>query len=273
MNVDDLDLNISLWRYMDFSKFVDLVLNEKIYLSPLRKFEDIYEGHISNVSKKKQQQYVQTLSNYLGYSKKTDEIQAIDEKENDAEKKLVYFAYANCWHSNKYESAAMWRLYAQTNEAIAIKTTLGNLIKAVKPLKSLRADGFFCVKKIEYVDYNDVNSFPEKYNFIQPVSPLCTKRLSFKHENEIRLLYLKSNLLFPPCHPSEKSKIESMSLKDLENMSSSGVNVDINLRDLIEKIYVAPDAPIWFYEMTKEFLKKMNLDYIECEKSSLYELK
>ncbi|EOR05998.1 hypothetical protein [Acinetobacter tandoii] len=267
-NLDEIDQDIELWRYMDFSKFCDLIVNEKIYLSPLKKFEDIYEGHFSKVSKLKQQQFVQTIANWLNY-----ESSEVDEEEYEATAKLVYFAYANCWHSNKFESAAMWKLYAQTNEAIAIKTTVGSLMEATVPLDSMRGEGLFCVKKIDYVDYDDVTTFPDNYNFLQPIAPLFTKRLSFEHEREIRLSFIRVNHLFPSCHPSNKSKFENLSKVELEEISKVGIHVNVDLKRLIEKVYVAPDAPYWFYEMTKAFLKKMGLEHIECVKSSLYEIK
>lgn len=271
-NLDDLDQNIILWRYMDFSKFCDLILGEKIYLSPLRKFEDIYEGYFSDVSKLKLQEFSQRLTNFVNYGKPFIKVE-IDEKEYEATEKLVYFTYANCWHSNKFESAAMWKLYAQTNEAIAIKTTVANLLEAVKPDESLRKDGFFCVKEIVYVDYDDVESFPKGYKFIQPIEPLFTKRLSFKHESEIRLAYLRRNLSFPRCYPADKCRIENMSTSELEEMSEVGIHANVDLKKLINKVYVAPDAPNWFYEMTKAFLAKMGLEEIACEQSSLYKLK
>lgn len=124
-----------------------------------------------------------------------------------------------------------------------------------------------------YVDLDDEESFPDDYNPLQPISPLFVKRKSFEHENEIRLSYIKINNIFPSRHPEEKIKFENMSKKELEEISKNGVSVDVDLKNLIEKIYIAPDAPSWFFEMVKTFLAKLNLKDIECEKSLLYQLK
>lgn len=268
MNWDNLDTEVTLWRYMDFSKFVDLILSEKIYLSSLKGFEDVYEGYISNPHRQKNADYVNTMSNWLGYSNNPISLNDVPKDNN-----LVYFAYANCWHNNKFESAAMWKLYARTNEAIAIKTNLGRLIDSVKPASPLKEEGILIVKKMYYVDLDDEESFPDDYNPLQPISPLFVKRKSFEHENEIRLSYIKNNNIFPSCHPEEKIKFENMSKKELEEISKNGVSVDVDLKNLIEKIYIAPDAPSWFFEMVKTFLAKLNLKDIECEKSLLYQLK
>lgn len=39
--------------------------------------------------------------------------------------------YISCWHMNEYESAAMWKLYAKSSDAIAIQTTFQKLCESI----------------------------------------------------------------------------------------------------------------------------------------------
>ncbi|MDD3056315.1 MAG: hypothetical protein PHE16_10630 [Aliarcobacter sp.] len=43
--------NVKLWRYMDFIKFVSMLLNKSIYLSNANTFEDNFEETILNANK------------------------------------------------------------------------------------------------------------------------------------------------------------------------------------------------------------------------------
>ena len=42
-----LDPNTIVWKYLDLSKFVDLLLYKKLFMSRSDKFEDQYEGTFS----------------------------------------------------------------------------------------------------------------------------------------------------------------------------------------------------------------------------------
>jgi hypothetical protein len=43
-------MNLALWRYMDFAKFVALLTSKKLFLSRADKFEDRFEGSYSNAN-------------------------------------------------------------------------------------------------------------------------------------------------------------------------------------------------------------------------------
>jgi hypothetical protein len=47
-------------------------------------------------------------------------------------RKLVSSYFVNCWHMNEHESAAMWRLYSQADEAICVQSTFARLADAVQ---------------------------------------------------------------------------------------------------------------------------------------------
>ncbi|MED1409799.1 hypothetical protein [Bacillus paramycoides] len=51
-----------------------------------------------------------------------------------------------------------------------------------------------------------------------------------------------------------------------------GKNIRMNLDELIEKVYVSPDAAPWFVEVVKVVLEKFGVD-AEVIYSDLYEIK
>ncbi|QIP55444.1 hypothetical protein [Hafnia alvei] len=148
----DLSSEIILWRYMSLDKFIDLIDSSELFLSPLAFYEntDPFEGlmplpvkkmlldstikiHkelISNYSSLKSKMHnnpeVQTelkkIGNDLINNIKTAEIKYIS---------MVKSTKVNCWHNNTDESEAMWKLYSQQNNGIAIKTSIEKISKSI----------------------------------------------------------------------------------------------------------------------------------------------
>jgi len=79
----------------------------------------------------------------------------------------------SCWHMNEFESAAMWRLYAGGNNAIALQTRFDRLA-SVLPDE-------FGMGRVRYIDYL-TDRIPEGNVF----NPIMYKRKSFEHEEEVR---------------------------------------------------------------------------------------
>ena len=91
----------------------------------------------------------------------------------------------------------MWRLYLKSNDGVAIKSTVSNLHKSFINTR----EKLIC-SKIRYLDYDkDIwyheTEFP--YRSYNLYTPLIHKRIEFKGEEELRLLY-DSNKMFLNCH-------------------------------------------------------------------------
>ena len=54
-----------------------------------------------------------------------------------------------------------------------------------------------------------------------------------------------------------------------KNNSSNGVNIDIDISNLIRKVYVSPTAPQWLVELTGEVSRKYEIT-VPVVKSDLY---
>ncbi|HFF3186763.1 TPA: DUF2971 domain-containing protein, partial [Bacillus cereus] len=90
------------------------------------------------------------------------------------------------------------------------------------------------------------------------ILPFFTKRLSFKHEEEVRVVY---SALDEKGFWDDTTKYEDI----------YGINLKVDLNELIESIYISPDAPPWFASVVEVILEKFNID-AKVIHSKLYEL-
>lgn len=226
---------IKLWRYMDFTKFVALISSGQLFLCRSDKFRDPYEG--SFPIKNRQEDAVV-------FSEVPPE-----HRENLAQQLYGHskwtrqWTYISCWHINEFESAAMWDLYTKTEEAIAIETTY-------ELLGSCMPDNSF-LGLVEYINYN-TDMIPVNNVF----HPFMFKRKSFEHEKEARVLMQE----LPMSDGTFDYKIQN---------EKFGINIDINLNTLIQKIYIAPNAASWFTDLVKEITNKYSIK-APVIKSDLY---
>lgn len=219
------DVNIKIWRYMDFTKFVSLLEKKCLFLSRVDMFDDPYEGATSHAN-----------SEIRPFLYKDQGLPPNAVLQMSMFMKMTrQWTYVNCWHMNQSESAAMWKLYAQTNEAVAIQSTFSKLHQ------SLPSDTY--LGKVNYIDY-DKDWLPEGNAF----RPYVHKRRSFEHEKELRVLMQDL--------PSTGSGFDH----NLINIEL-GKSIEINLSELIEHVYVSPTAPNWFYDVVCGVSKRYGYEF------------
>lgn len=224
------DRNCKIWRYMDFTKFVAMLNNKALFFSRADLLGDSFEGSFS-----KENVRVRPIV-YKEMIKSANQaaISSILEVMKKCAEWVREWTYINCWHMNEHESAAMWKLYALSCEAIAIQSTYDRLFRC------LPDDGFF-VGKVKYIDY-EKDVIPENNTFY----PFVHKRKSFEHEREVRAVHQSL--------PARDGKL----LVGVSN-SETGRNVAVNLNDLIECIYLAPRVPLWFSKLVAETIEKYGI--------------
>lgn len=233
------DVNVQIWRYMDFTKFVSLLDKSALFFPRADKLDDPFEGSFSKANIKLRPEV------YKG------EIpQHIFEQLGEFIKSLKKFTAINSWHLSEYESAAMWRLYLKSNEGIAIQSTFARLKNS---LKDENYDVY--IGKVKYIDY-ERDWIPERNLFY----PFLHKRKSFEHERELRALVQKI--------PTKRNGGINFS-KTL--FDEYGIHVAVDLDILIERIYVAPTCPDWLFELVRSVANKYGLDK-EVLRSSLDEV-
>ena len=210
-----------VWKYLDLSKFLDLLLSQRLFMSRSDKFEDQYEGTFSEPTFEEIKKLSQHNPEFLKFYKERRE-------------KVVI----SSWHINEYESFAMWQIFTQNNEGLAIQSTVGRLQSA------LQADTTYqqSIGEVNYIDYKK-----EHIPFDDMFFPFLFKRKSFIYEREIRII----------CDASARV-----------NPVNEGLNISININDLIEKIYIHPKSENWYKKLVIELLKRLDFDFL-IEKSDL----
>ncbi|GAA3737648.1 MULTISPECIES: DUF2971 domain-containing protein [Flavobacterium] len=156
------DPDTIVWKYLDLSKFLDLLLSKKLFMSRSDKFEDQYEGTFSEPTYEEIKKLAADNPEFLNYYKTHREKVAI-----------------SSWHINEYESFAMWQIFTKNNEGLAIQSTIKRLQKAVKPENNF--DQY--IGEVNYIDYKK-----EYIPFDDLFFPFLFKRKSFQYEREVRIL-------------------------------------------------------------------------------------
>lgn len=210
-----------IWRYMDFAKFVNLLCNKSLFFCRSDKFEDPYEGSITRANYK--------LRESMGISKSAKEGQS------ELFKNIRKYTFINCWHMNDVESNAMWKLYLNNDEGIAIQSTVGKLIDSINTAKDVK------ILPVTYINY-EIDYMPTDDLF-------CTfvhKEKAYSHEREIRAIIQEI-----PKIPDLNSYSEPLTV---------GLKVEINLDKLIDSIYVSPTASTWLEGTVKSVIEAYKIE-------------
>lgn len=240
------DINESVWRYMDFTKFMYLLNDSSLYLCRADLFEDKFEG---SITKKNLEERNEKFQNYHHQDPNMIATNFLSTYCKD----LREFTFINCWHLNNYQSAAMWKLYSKIPEAIAIQTSYSKLVNAL----SIDEKDLY-IGKISYIDFDkdnkkDANTL-DAYKY---------KRKSFEHEKEVRIIYQE-----PYIYELENEKF-NINKKKIQ--SKKGINIEFPLNELIENIYVSPVASDKFLKQVDILCKKYEIK-AEIIKSDLYDI-
>ena len=210
-----------VWKYLDLSKFLDLLLSKKLFMSRSDKFEDQYEGTFSEPTFEEIKKLSINNPDFLNYYKTHREKVAI-----------------SSWHINEYESFAMWQIFTQNSEGLAIQSTVNRLKNAFNSETQHQQ----YIGEVNYIDYKK-----EYIPFDDMFFPFLFKRKSFQYEREVRII----------------TDVSESNIKLNEGLK---INVDIN--QLIEKIYIHPKSENWYKNLVIQLVEQLGFDFT-IEKSDL----
>ncbi|MDD4858787.1 MAG: hypothetical protein PHR56_01075 [Dehalococcoidales bacterium] len=230
--------DIVIWRYMDFSNFIDIISTSELYFSSIKRLNDPFEGTYTKINK-------DLLNKQLrGEITKTPGLDFIDTEHHKLENIRDTFLFlrksfaVNCWNISEHESAALWKMYCSGLDGIAIQSTVGRLKEA---LKTESRDIY--IGKVKYINYL-VDMIP----FSGITTPIYYKRKSFQYENELRL-----STLMPIS-----SKIAETT-NHLITKSQEGCRIKIDVNQLITKVYISPTCGKWLKKLVESVTCKYGL--------------
>lgn len=238
-------MSLTLWRYMDITKFERMLRDSSIYFCSAREFEDKFEAEYAwgLNGHKKFLHHIKTL--YKKYGGGMDE-SYFTMMQLKTLKDLSSRSYVSCWNKEVYESEAMWKLYCNPSKerGLVIKTDLRKLKSVLEHL-----DRPFKFKSVQYKP----SFFMESYD-IDIEKMLTYKRKAFAFENEFRVFFIDKQT-------SEPTK---------------GMALPIDLKNLITEIRLSPYSEPVFKNEVAELLEKYGLCFpihrSEIEANPIYEI-
>lgn len=237
----------SLWRYMDFAKFVALLDQKGLYFPRADTLEDRFEGAIGIASREQawDDHYVARFREIVESGTADNPVPNLtaDIIEADARRLLADMKGASrrsrsmlvsCWHANSGESEALWRLYCPPPIAgVAVRTSGDALWNATA------GEPTAVVGRVHYVDFRS--------SFASRDQAIFCKRISLRHEQEVRAV-----LDNDPAAPV------------------LGKVLSCDLEQLIDSVVVSPYAPAWFLDTVVSVVRSYGLS-MEVRRSELLE--
>lgn len=220
--------NVLLWRYMDLSKFAALLQRGALAFPRADLLGDRFEGSVPVANANGRFLVEALLQNPNNSIDLTEErLSEIGRQLSDNRRLWSKIHFVSCWHMNSYESAAMWKLYSSSRDAVCIQTSYSKLANAL-PSECYMGT-------IRYIDFatsaihegNAFNSF-------------LIKRLSFSHEQEARAIAINDAGI-------------------TGNIAPDFLEFPVDIQNLINAIFVSPDAPSWYREVVQGLTSKYGL--------------
>lgn len=229
LNSHDIpEASVIVRRYLTPEKFSKFLESRSLYFSPASSFDDKREGHYTHKDMKTWDEQLKDWGFSAHERALAEEAKAKIARHN--QKAVVI----SCWTSGEDEDIRMWREYGNSNEAVAIETTVGKLSSVLGP--------DFLIIRVAYLDYTS-DSIPKNHS-LQPY--FYKDKEKYGWEREVRIV----------------GEMEIGRRIETPRM------VNIDLQGIVDRIIVCPAAPVGFHEQTQERINGLGL-HISVVASSL----
>lgn len=216
-----------IWRYMSLDKFLDLVLRHRLFFTNVGQFSDRDEMRIPKVNLRRRLEALR-VKGLRG--RDLAEAEAVERIRIDP---MPGLTLVSTWSMLKEESYALWKIYVGQPAGVAIRTSVGRLLGA------LRRGGDRYPEDVYLGAVRYAEEIPE--NRLTRFSMVTTKTPHYEYERELRLFILH----FPR---SEGGTVPPYDL-------SVGRYVQVDVASLIARIYVSPFAGGWFEATFRDLMR------------------
>jgi hypothetical protein len=218
-----------IWRYMDLPKFLQMLEQGGLYFALLTEFSDKWEAVLGR-------ELTHSIATHFGGAS-GDVIQLFQEYSKHTA--------VNCWYQGAGESIAMWELYTNTEYGVAIKSTVGDLMKAI----SVYEPEVF-IGSVRYEDHTAAPTQTLAQRHITPYQAILQKRTCYQHECELRVI---TELLprFPDNPP--------LGTVVVHPFPERGSVVPVHLETLINSVTTGPHYPNWASDLLTSALKRAGI--------------
>lgn len=218
-----------IWRYIDLPKFLQMLEQGGLYFALLTEFSDKWEAVLGR-------ELTHSIATHFGGAS-GEVIQLMQ----DYSKHTA----VNCWYQGAGESVAMWKLYTKSEYGVAIKSTVGDLMKAL----SVYPPEVF-IGSVKYEDHTSPPTQTLAQQHISPYRAILQKRTCYQHECELRVI---TELLprFPENPPLGTIVVHPF--------PEHGSVVPMHLETLIHSVTTGPHYPSWGWDLLASALKRAGI--------------
>lgn len=234
---EDADADTPIWRYMDLGKFISLIQTNQLWFSHTSKFQDPYEGR-----------YSRSVAEEIQREKWGIEEPSDDDTEFFLEDD--YDDYVSCWNMKEGQSVALWEMYVEGKDGVAVKSTVGELRESIVGLPETTFDHRIESGKVEYHITGDEPR--------GPYAPIYTKRDIFDFEEEYRIVV------------TSFESLENVELDGVRIKPKVGIGLEIDPGILIDKVYISPGAGEYLEDVIEGLRSDYGLDF-SIEKSTVFD--
>jgi len=194
---------IPLCRHLTFDRFLE-TLDKSLFIPKASLFKDRWEAMAYEMHEYLKKRNTDILLKEPKVSSLNDFcIPDIHKRIREGMKEV----YVSCWNGTNYECVAMWKLYGKDENAVMLETNAKELTDAFDNFNnSENKEWLACLKELEYVLPGDWNydkvfdgkeplwmngfegGFSESFRFHHTYTGLQYKHISYRFENEYRLL-------------------------------------------------------------------------------------
>jgi len=238
-----------VWRYLTFSKFMSMLELQALWFCKLETLIDKFEGSLPHKTKKQiTRKHLEFEPLFPDPELKSQLYDMSDRNVQDGRQILV----VNCWFMGDSESPKMWDEYVGSNEGVVIKSNIKRLGEAIHIQPQYSRIG-----KVKYIDFSEYDM--GTYMGHQAEERALLKQKKYEWENEIRIITM--NFVAPGCLNDDGTPQTEKQLSGpgMYNPNRAGIYVTANLNQLIEAIYTAPTASIWFHYLVEGVAKRYGL--------------
>ncbi|MDE9455803.1 DUF2971 domain-containing protein [Xenorhabdus bovienii] len=169
INLTEDLLDKPIYRIMPIHRFLQLLEEKKLTLVKPKKWDDPFENALLNCA-------FETSDGETGSFAAKDSI------------------YGQCWTFHR-ETDAMWRIYSHDKDGVRISTTPRKLLTALQTAEPKYHNLKCFIGKVSYLSKKNLLEKLQSIDLFNAngsgiAESLLYKRTEFKHENEIRLIYL-----------------------------------------------------------------------------------
>jgi hypothetical protein len=234
---EDAEDDTPIWRYMDLGKFLSLIQTSQLWFSHTSKFDDPYEGRYS----KEVAEDIQREKWGIEGPSEGDTGFFIEDNADD---------YVSCWNRKESQSVALWELYNEGSNGVAVKSTVEGLKSSLVELPEDEIE-----YQIEFgkVKYHVAGGEPRGY-----YAPIFTKRDIFEFEKEYRAVMTVFNSL------------DSVDIEGVKIVPEAGIGLKVDLNTLIDEVYISPGAGSYL----EDVIERLQTDYgpdFSIEKSTVFD--